>query len=447
MTSARRERTRARPGFATVMVFGIIIVAAVAISMIQSSAFSQAAAGRESMARARAYWAARAGVEATLARLEYGTVEPVEGDAYSLLDDMVQVAEGELLGATYRIATTEDKKEVLGPMDAHARININRMTRDQFLRIEPFMTEDTADSILDWIDADDEPTPLGAETPYYMSLPNSYVARNGPLRSMLELEMIAGVDPRDVRGEDWNQNGLLDANENDGAASWPPDNGDGVLDMGWSGIMTASSVDGGLTNSGEIPLDLKTATPSDIVSRTQMTTAQAEAIQTYLDNNTSATMGDFISTSLSRLARTGGGGGGQQNQVEALTDEQLTLLIDECGIGDPSTEPEQPGKLNLNTCTAEVLRYLPEISDETADAIIADRAGHPEGYKSIMDLLAVPDISRRQLATIYSLLCVKSNVYVVNCRGRDTRTGLEVEMMVTLDRSKIPVVISEVRVR
>jgi type II secretory pathway component PulK len=434
-----------RRGFATLAVFGVIIVAALVLSMLQATAFSQAAAGRESLGRARAYWAARGGVEATLARLEYDTLNPDPNDSFKVMDDMVDVAQGQLVDASYRIATTIGKQEYLGPADAHAKININRMTKDQLLLLEPYMTEDVADSILDWIDADDDPNPMGAETPYYLSLPNSYVARNGPMKSIVELELVAGVDPRDVRGEDWNLNGLLDPNEDDGDASWPPDNADGVLDQGWAGILTTASVDGGLGASGEARLDLKSASESDIADRIKANTAQATAIQAYIDANANATLGDFIRQGLSRMARSQSGNSG--TRVDDLTDEQLGLLIDECSVGPVDTSTPQPGKLNINTCAAETLQYLPEISPELADAIVSERSARPDGFASIVDLMEVPGMTRSQLATIYDLLCVRSNVYVVTCRGRDTRTGLEVEMQATLDRSKVPVVVTEVLVR
>jgi type II secretory pathway component PulK len=433
-----------RRGFATLAVFGVIIVAAVVLSMLQATAFSQAAAGRESLGRVRAYWAARGGVEATLARLEYDTLNPDPTDSFKVMDDMVDVAEGQFESASYRVATTEGNKEVLGPSDAHSKLNINHMTRDQLLLLEPFMTEDVADSILDWIDADEDPTPMGAETPYYLSLPNSYVARNGPMKSIAELELVAGVDPRDVRGEDWNLNGLLDPNEDDGDASWPPDNADGQLDRGWSGVLTADSVEGGMGASGEARLDLTTASESDIADRIKAEASQAKAIQGYLDANKNATLADFINQDLSRLARSVPGAGNVR--VQNLTREQVGLLVDECSIG-AAAAGSQPGKLNINTCAAETLQYLPEISPELADAIVSERSAHADGFASIMDLMDVPGITRQQMATLYGLLCVRSNVYVVTCRGRDTRTGLEVEMQATLDRSKVPVVITGVLVR
>src|SRR5262245_42208289 len=186
------------------------------------------------------------------------------------MDDMVDVAEGVVEGGTWRIATTDGKKEVLGPEDAHSKININRMTTNQLLAIEPFMSEDMVQSVQDWVDSDEVPNEQGAELPYYLSLPNSYIPRNAPMRSIAELELVAGIMQEDVRGEDWNLNGVLDPNENDGDASWPPDNADGILDRGWSGVMTAASVDGGLGASGETRLDLTTASESEIADRVKV---------------------------------------------------------------------------------------------------------------------------------------------------------------------------------
>ena len=51
--------------------------------------------------------------------------------------------------------------------------------------------------------------------------------------------MVLGVWPKEVRGEDWNLNNRLDPNENDGDASFPDDNADGVLDYGIAGMFTA----------------------------------------------------------------------------------------------------------------------------------------------------------------------------------------------------------------
>jgi len=444
---AIRVRLRRR-GFATLLVFGVIVVAAVIIGMIQSTAYSQAAAGRESLARIRAYWAARAGLEETIAKLEAATEDPNQTNAFQALDDMTQVATGSVAGGTWRIATTDGKREVLGPGDAHSKISINSSDSSFLLNIEPFMSESAVDSVKDWIDADDDLNMQGAEFGYYQSVGFGYQPRNAPMRSIAELELVADIEQRDVRGEDWNMNGILDPNEDDGDLSWPPDNADGVLDQGWSGILTAASVDGGLSASGQTPVDLKTAADADLLNRVNITADQAKVILDYVSATDTAKMGDFIRRDLNQLRQQSQQGQqGAQARVDALTTEQLTALLNEAVIGAPQPGVVYPGKLNVNTCAAETLQYLPGMTPEIADAIIAERSGKANGFTSIADLLTVPGMTRRQLATLNDLLCVRSNVFTVTCRGRDDKTGLEVEIQANLNRSTLPVTLTGVLVR
>jgi type II secretory pathway component PulK len=102
----------------------------------------------------------------------------------------------------------------------------------------PGMTYELADAILDFIDSDDTPRTNGCESEYYTALSPSYPAKNSPLESLDELLLVRGVTPEYLYGEDFNRNGLLDPNENDGDASWPPDNADGALQLGWSAYLT-----------------------------------------------------------------------------------------------------------------------------------------------------------------------------------------------------------------
>jgi hypothetical protein len=432
--------------FATLLVIWVVAIAGVVIASMNSASYRQAALGRESVARTRAYWAARAGVEAAIARLEYDTQNPDTSDAFAALDEMAAVADGRLLGSLYHVGTTENGRDLPGPIDAHSKININLMSRQALLTLD-FMTEDVADAIIDWIDGDDDTSPLGAEVGYYQSLRSPYEPRNGFIRSYQELEMVAGVLPEFVRGEDWNLNGILDPEEDDGSASFPPDNRDGKLDAGWSGYITCSSVDDVLSATGQPRLDLTTASESDLIARTHVDQDQARTILDYIAEYQNATLADFITGNLSSLLRRIPSAAGQQGRRAGspLTDDQLRLLLDECAIGAPDPGKKLPGKLNINTCAAKTLEYLPEIDPNTADAIILERAGRPQGFTSIVDLLGT--VNRRQLAAIYPYITVRSNVYIVTSRGRDAKTGVEVEISATLDRSSLPVIVSELLVR
>lgn len=105
----------------------------------------------------------------------------------------------------------------------------------------PNMTEEIASAILDWIDEDDESRPYGAESDYYSTLESPYYTKNAPLESLDELLLVRDVTPELLYGEDTNRNGILDPNENDGDATLPVDNADGVLDVGWSAYFTVHS--------------------------------------------------------------------------------------------------------------------------------------------------------------------------------------------------------------
>lgn len=438
MTACPRQDRRA---FATLLVLWIVAIAAIIIGAIQASAFSQAAKGREALARVRAHWAARAGVEAALARIENATLSPTGDSAYEMLDDVADAAEGGLDGAAYRLSYESPDGERLGGADAHAKININLMNAQQ-LALLPEMPEDGPDAILDWIDEDDDSRPLGAESAYYLSKQYGYPPRNGPIRTLAELELVVGLTPELVRGEDWNLNGRLDPNEDDGDLTMPDDNADGKLDAGWSAILTCRSVDGGRAASGEERLDLAQAQASEIARRLAVDPFQAEAIATYAGGQ-NATMSEFLRRRLSQTAQRAGMA--TASSVRDLTRDQLTTLFNEASIGEAAAG--RPGKLNINTCDAETLQYLPEISPVLADAIVYERASRPEGFVSIVDLLDVPAMTRQRLAGLTNLLDVRSNVVVVTSRGRDTRTGIEVEMTATVDRTAVPATITECLIR
>ncbi|MFM9959471.1 MAG: helix-hairpin-helix domain-containing protein [Phycisphaerales bacterium] len=432
-------------GSATLVVLLAVSLAAVVLVTLQSASLAQAAGGREAVARVRAKWAARAGLEATIARFERNIQNRDEFSVFTEVLDMQDVAAGSLDGARWVIVHNEGTsgggQDRVGPQDAHARINISLMSPDALLTL-PNMTEDQAASIIDWIDADDVVTDLGAEDSYYLRLPSPYKPRNAPVASLPELELIAGVDPRDVRGEDWNLNAVLDPNESDKAESWPEDNGDTTLDPGWSGLVTAASIDEGLSAAGRARLDLRAATPEQLTGR--ITGLDATQARIILDRafNPEARMQDFIGNSLQALA----GSSVPRGSVTNLDVEQIKQLLDECTMYDPAEGP-QPGRLNINTCSRETLDSVPEISAALADALVFERGRRAAGFTHIMDLVTEMGLSPRTVSQLARLIDVRSNAYIVTARGRDLNTGVEVELQAVVRRTALPAPLTEVLVR
>ncbi len=359
---------------------------------------------------------------------------------------MEDVAQGAYAGASYVVSHTANDVEVLGPEDAHAKINVASMSASGLLNL-PYMTEDMADAIVDWIDADDEVSNFGAEYSRYLQQEYPYVPRNGPMRSLAELELVLGIEPDYVRGEDADLNGLLDAWEDDG---------NGQFDAEWGEYITASSVGGGYGLSGLPKINLADADPGDVAGLAGLSAAQADVAVGWgsgLLLGESRSMADFISTPMATMFN-------QLNQgpdaipgaraPDNLTDEQLAQLLAQADIYDPFGDGTPAiGKVNINTASDRVLEVLPGVDIAVIDALIAARnARGSSGFASITEILdETVLISQDQLGQLSGILDVRSNVYICRSLGRDEATGIEIEIIATLDRSTLPVTIREIRVR
>lgn len=129
------------------------------------------------------------------------------------------------------------------------RLSRRKQSRDRLLAL-PGMTPVIADSIIDWIDEDHDESEFGAEASWYLTRsPPAYPA-NRPLRTLSELLQVRGMTPELLWGEDANGNGILDPEEDDGEASLPADNADGILDAGLSQWLTLQSAESGLDLNG-----------------------------------------------------------------------------------------------------------------------------------------------------------------------------------------------------
>ena len=305
---APMSQRAAHRGSVVVVVVWAVAVAAVLVSATQIVTFRQAVVGRETLARVQARWAARAGMEQMVAIMEFHLQNADPDDPMAVVRDMDEHATGTTATGSWDIRHFLDGLEWAGPLDEGAKLNINVATSVQLTNI-PNMTPDVVDAIVDWRDADDNVQGLGAESDYYSNRSLGYKPRNGNFRSFAELELVAGAWPLYVRGEDWNLNGRLDPNENDGNKSFPNDKPDGKLDGGWSKFLTATSVQSPMSLSGENKLPLKGADPESLTKRLGIDAEQAKALATY-GNQPNAKPEALIATPLSQLASGGTGGTG-----------------------------------------------------------------------------------------------------------------------------------------
>ncbi|MEK7731034.1 MAG: hypothetical protein AAB363_04180, partial [Planctomycetota bacterium] len=139
--------------------------------------------------------------------------------------------------------------------------NLNTATEGQLLKlVETVVTgqeeEDQldpraiVDAIVDWRDGDSKPTGEAGDTEeaYYRSLDKPYRVKNGPFSTVEELLLVKGVTGQVLFGEDFDRNGLLTPNEDDGDDTFPPDNQDGILNRGLFPYLTVMSYDNNTSN-------------------------------------------------------------------------------------------------------------------------------------------------------------------------------------------------------
>lgn len=147
---------------------------------------------------------------------------------------------------------TDDERYVrFGITDESARLNLNQATGEQLLAlIQAVFPEDQeinareiVAAILDWRDKDTAP---GGETgdtegEFYRDLDKPYRVKNAAFDTVEELLLVKGVTGYLLYGEDFDRNGLLTPNEDDGDLSFPPDNQDGILNRGLYPYLTVHS--------------------------------------------------------------------------------------------------------------------------------------------------------------------------------------------------------------
>jgi hypothetical protein len=302
-----------------------------------------------------------------------------------------------------------------GLEDESTRLNLNTLliaektTPDAgrtFLMALPGMTEDVADAILDWLDADDEPRELGAEIDYYSALSPAYAPKNGPLETVEELLLVRGVTPQLLFGADINRNGQLDPHEmtEDGSGGSTGE----TEYRGWSAYLTLYSMEWNVNPDGQprvylnqndlqklhdelsevFPPDWVTyivayrqggpytgtvRSPTPLSGKTLDLTKQAKTpIGQVLDlvgSNVRHTFQGDDTTSI--VASPFGAGLGEMAAY-------MPILMDNVTV---NPAPTIPGRININQASATVLAGIPAMTPEIAEQIVSLRDTAPDPNK------------------------------------------------------------------
>lgn len=257
----------------------------------------------------------------------------------------------------------DDRTYDFGLADEAGKINLNTASLEMLLKL-PSMTSELASSIIDWRDTNQEISTGGAESEYYLLLPEPYYCKDAPLETVEEVLLIKGGTVAALYGEDANRNGILDENENDGESSPPSDNSNGKLDSGFFNYVTVYSAEPNTDAEGNARINVRD-------------NANQQSLQTLLRE---AVGGDEAVLLMDRFR------GRFSNLIElyyrtGMSFEDFNKIIDKITVTDDEV---LQGLVNVNTASEKVLLCLPGLEQSDVDALIQERTKSADALDSVL---------------------------------------------------------------
>jgi type II secretory pathway component PulK len=306
-----------------------------------------------------------------------------------------------------------------GVTDESSKLNINVASRGQLMRlIEQFATEEMnidelVDALLDWRDGDRSPRPFGAEDAYYAQLETPYAVKNAAFETTEELLLVRGFTGALFYGEDYDRNGLLSPNEDDGDLTFPPDDADGILNRGLLPYITVWSRD---INSA-----------SDNQSRVYLYNDQGVVLQQvagFLEDQEKINFIGEASVSepklkspaelLNPLPREEG-----EPLPSPMTEADLPWIMDRITV---TPNPESIGLINVNTAPPIVLGTLEALTPEDVDLIVTTRAELDEETRKSTGWLA-PVVGGEKFGLIADKITARATRFHVEVIGFADHVG------------------------
>lgn len=192
-------------GIALIIVMLVILVLATLAGAFAYSMKIEMKLARNANHESELEWLGRSGVEQARWMIAQQATVPNEGNYEALNQKWAGGTGG--AGASNSVLAEVSLEDVpLGAgrisvkiIDLERKFNINMADQSvlqqamTIMGVDASVTPTIADSILDWIDKDDDPHLSGAESDYYLGLNPPYISKSGPIDDINELLLIKGV--------------------------------------------------------------------------------------------------------------------------------------------------------------------------------------------------------------------------------------------------------------
>ncbi len=389
-----------------------------------------------------------------------------------------------------------------GVSDESARININALVQldpsaggiaYRTLMKLPNMTDAIAYAIIDWIDADDNESPSGAESSYYQTRTPPYRCKNAPLDSIEELLLVRGVTPALLFGNDTNRNGRRDPDEETGSE----------FSYGWAPYLTVYSRELNVDNDGNPRINLNGSDITKLYS--DLKTAVGDQLAAYLvayriydqpSGNTNNANNNNNNNNQNSSTRTGSiedlvkkvdqdMNGNQTPRSKRTVSSLLRLIGSSVSVTTQETvmqngkqqtrnvvtlysfpvtdaasakdllpkvldktttvaDAELPGRINVNTAPRDVLSTLPGLEQQDIDSIMnkqpatdPSRAADPM-YQTAAWLYTEANVTPTKLQALERYITARTQVYRIQSIGYFEKGGpvARIEAVVDTNQGK-----------
>jgi type II secretory pathway component PulK len=208
-------RSRHR-GMIFITALGIIVVLSGMVLVFAQEMRTEALASANRVSFVQADTVELGAEQWVLANVEYWNSQ-TPGDAVDIVQALIDQPQGAAIpvGNGYfwliRPLDGDTTQYDYGIQDEGGKLYLSTATENQLMAF-PDMTQDVADSIMNWV-ATGAANPNGSDSTYYETLPEPYDAKQGPFETVDELMLVAGVTPQLLYGYDLNRDGVIDQNE------------------------------------------------------------------------------------------------------------------------------------------------------------------------------------------------------------------------------------------
>ena len=394
-------------GSALVLVLWIVVLLTVITAVLARTSRLDTRIAGVSVDHIRCKWASRAGLETAIAVLND---DDTSSDCLADLwyDNDTDFNSIPLEGCTFTVQV----------IDESSKLNINIATVDQLITL-PDMTEDIANSIIDWRDKDDEIKAGSAEAGYYINLPHPYTIRNKSFRTVRELLLVKGINPYLLYGpEKYPQSVGTEYSEEN---------------SGWINYLTCYSFEKNRNADGTKRLNINKASEKKLTSDLNLKSANAKWIVKNRKKGFAA---------IADLITDGSKKGDTSDGAAPLSLETVLSIADKITVVDT---PRLVGRININTASLEVLTALLDDREDIAEAIILYRAGQIDGFTSLSDLSEVSSMDKSSIRKIIDLVTVRSAIFTIYSYANADQTGAQSTLEAVVDRNTSPVQILYMR--